>query len=761
MFAAVGRFAYRRRRLIVIAWSFAFIAGLVGTAGLPSQLKGGGFTRPDSPSQQGQREMRERLGFGPARLTIVFESDSLDAGSPSFRSSMDDALADIDAERFPDLIGVETAASTGDPSFVSRDRSSTFAVLEFDATSEQVQEMVPAIRESLRETELTTYFTGDPAVYRELEETSAEDLRQAEAYTLPVALLVLLLIFGTLVAAALPVVCGAMAVTVTLGVFWPLAQVVDLSVFAMNVATLLGLAIGIDYALFMVGRFREELAAGHCVADAVETTVRFAGRSIFFSGVTVVVGLSGLMLIPFMSLRSMGIGGGLVVLISVLAALTLLPALLGLLGPRINALRIVGRSGRESTFWPRWSDAVMRRPTPVLLATIAIVALVAWPVWGIETEVPSATSLPHRSEARQGYEILQERFDASALSPIEVLLTWEGDTDPLAAPNVERLFAYGERLESLPGVDRVVSVVNLRGADSAAAVSAFWRAMDAGGASRSTGDPPIPTGPEGGAMGAEQRERALRLRDSTTAPGATLFRVVPEAAPAAPDAQRLAERIHGEGGPRGTTLYVAGTSMGVHDFLSVLYGRFPWVVLFVICVTALVLLVLLRSVLLPLKAVVMNTFSLLAGYGAMVWVFQEGNLEGLLDFTSTGAIDAELPVLLFCTVFGVSMDYEVFLLTRMRETWDATGDNREAVRTGLARTGRIVTSAALIVVVVAGSFAFTSILITKAIGVGLAVAVALDATVIRVLMVPAAMRLMGRWNWWLPAWMDRRLPRLE
>jgi RND superfamily putative drug exporter len=201
--------------------------------------------------------------------------------------------------------------------------------------------------------------------------------------------------------------------------------------------------------------------------------------------------------------------------------------------------------------------------------------------------------------------------------------------------------------------------------------------------------------------------------------------------------------------------------MGVHDFLSVLYGRFPWVVLFVICVTALVLLVLLRSVLLPLKAVVMNTFSLLAGYGAMVWVFQEGNLEGLLDFTSTGAIDAELPVLLFCTVFGVSMDYEVFLLTRMRETWDATGDNREAVRTGLARTGRIVTSAALIVVVVAGSFAFTSILITKAIGVGLAVAVALDATVIRVLMVPAAMRLMGRWNWWLPAWMDRRLPRLE
>ena len=403
----------------------------------------------------------------------------------------------------------------------------------------------------------------------------------------------------------------------------------------------------------------------------------------------------------------------------------------------------------------------MRRPVPVLLMTVALVVLVAWPVIRLTTEVPSATSLPRDSEARQGYEILQSRFDASALSPIETLVTWKGGSDPLDPENLERLFEYGQRLEALPGADRVVSIVNVPGMESAADVAAFWKAVDDGPQIRAerleTGLPSLVQG----LMEAEARKAAVRLREVTTAPGATLFRVVSETPPTARESQGLATQILEAGGPPGTELWVAGVSMAVHDFLSVLAGRFPWIILFVICVTALVLLVLLRSVVLPVKAVVMNMLSLLAGYGAMVWVFQEGHLEWLFGFSSTGAIDAELPVLLFCTVFGVSMDYEVFLLTRMRESWDETGDNREAVRCGLAKTGRIVTSAALIVVVVASSFAFTSILITKAIGVGLAVAVLLDATLIRILMVPAAMRLIGHWNWWLPEWLDRRLPRIE
>ena len=761
MFAALGRFVYRRRRIIIVLWTAAFVAGLVATTHVPGELKGGGFTNPTTPSQKAQKAMQERLGFGPARLTIVFTSPGLDARSPAFKAKVKAALAGIDREAFPKLLSVQTAASTGDAGLISRDGRATFAVLSFDARTEQVQRLIPAIRARLSPTGLTTYLTGDPAVYADIEQISAEDLRTAETYTLPIAVIVLVLIFGTLVAAALPVIGGGMAVTVTLGMFWVLAQFLDISVFAMNVATLLGLAVGIDYSLFMVGRFREELGAGRTVAQAVETTVEYAGRSIFFSGVTVMVGLLGLVAIPFMSMQSVGLGGALVVIVSVLAALTLLPALLGILGPRVDRLRIIGRAGKQGAFWGRWSDAVMRHPVSVLIGTLIVVLLFAWPVLHIEREIAGATALPQRSESRKGYDILQSRFDVAALSPIYVLATWAGGTGALEPANLRRLFEYGERLRAMPGVARVTSIVNLPGIETPAAAGRFWRAVQG---PAGTGQPSAGAGLPGllqGLLGAQQREAALRLRALTTAPGTALFLVVPKDVPSSVGAQDLARRIYHAPPTEGMTVLVGGTSMSVYDFVHALYQRFPWVIFFVVCVTALVLLLLLRSVVLPVKAVVMNVLSLLAGYGAVVWIFQDGHLEGLFGFHSSGAIEAELPVILFCTVFGVSMDYEVFLLSRMREAWDETGDNLQAVRFGLARTGRIVTSAALIIVVVGGSFAFTSLLVTKAIGVGLAVAVAVDASVIRILMVPAFMRLLGRWNWWIPGWLDRRLPRIE
>jgi RND superfamily putative drug exporter len=408
----------------------------------------------------------------------------------------------------------------------------------------------------------------------------------------------------------------------------------------------------------------------------------------------------------------------------------------------------------------------MRHPVPVLIGTIALVVVFAWPVLRIQSDIPGATALPRDSEARQGYDLLLERFDAAALSPIEVLVTSSRREDPFAPASLERLWAYGQELEALPGVDRVTSIVTLPGMGSAADAAAFWKEVETAASAAGGTDTTLQTGASGlpgivqGMLGAEQVKGAKKLAAATTAPGAVLFRVVPEAPPTSEEAQALAADILAAGGPLGSTTYVAGASLTVYDFVDAIYSRFPWIIAFVVGVTGLVLFLMLRSVVLPVKAVVMNVCSLLAGYGAMVWIFQEGHLEGLFQFTATGAIDAELPVVLFCTVFGVSMDYEVFLLSRMREEWDATHDNVRAVSFGLAKTGRIVTSAALIIVVVGLSFAFTSIVVTKAIGVGLAVAVALDATVIRVLMVPAAMRLLGRWNWWLPGWL-RWLPRIE
>jgi RND superfamily putative drug exporter len=756
MFAAIGRFAYRRKRIVLAAWAVAFAAGLAASIALPGVLKGGGFTRTGSPSQHAERVMQERLGVGPTHLTVVFASDELDARGREFVAAQDKALSRLTPRALPGLIEIETATSTGSSALVSNDGRSSLAVLSFNARLEPVQDQIPRIRELVRSAVLRTFVSGEPAVYRDVEEVSARDLRTAESYTVPIAVLVLFLIFGTLVAAALPVIGGGAAVTVTLGTFYVLAHFWSLSIFAMNAATLLGLAVGIDYALLMVGRFREELAAGRPVADAVEETVRHAGRAIFFSGLAVLVGLLGLMTIPYMSMRSIALGGSLVVFWSVLAALSLLPALLGVLGPRVNSLRVFWRPEREGRFWRRWSAWVMRRPWPVLAGTIALVIFFAWPMLRITVDVPGATSLPTTTESRRGYDILVREFDPSALSPIEVVLAWEGEPDPLAPANLQRLLAFGGELEAMDGVAGVTSIATLPGLDSRKALMDYWIAVRSG---------PSPSPDDvslwQGMLGAQQRKAALRLFERTTAGGIVLFRVAPEEPPESKSARALSTAIRDMSPPAGTRIWVAGVPAGTYDYIHTLYSYFPWIVLFVVVVTGAVLLLLLRSALLPLKAVIVNTLSIGAAFGVMVWVFQDGHLEWLLRFDSSGSVEADLPILLFCTVFGISMDYEVFLLSRMREAWLETHDNQASVAFGLEKTGRIVTSAALIIVVVAGSFAFTSIVITKALGVGLAVAVALDASVIRILMVPAAMRLLGRWNWWLPSWIERRLPHVE
>jgi len=758
VFATLGRFVYRHRRIVLAAWAAAFAAGLAASVSLPGVLKGGGFTRGSSPSQQAQRVMQERLGVGPTHLTVVFASDELDARGREFRAAQDRALARLTPRALPGLNEIETAASSGSSALISKDGRSSLAVLSFNARLEPVQDQITRIRDLVRSPVLRTYVSGEPAVFRDIEEVSARDLRTAESYTVPIAILVLLLIFGTLVAAALPVIGGGAAVTVTLGSFWVLAQFWDLSIFAMNAATLLGLAVGIDYSLFMVGRFREELAAGRPVADAVEETVRHAGRSIFFSGLAVLVGLLGLVVIPYMSMRSIGLGGSLVVFFSVLAALTLLPALLGVLGPRVNALRIFWRPDREGRFWRRWSTSVMRRPWPVLIGTIALVLLLAWPMLRLSVDIPGATTLPTSTESRQGYDILAREFDPTTLSPIEVVLTWEGDPDPLSPANLARLSDFGRELAATDGVAGVTSIVSLPGVETAEQLGAYWNSVRAGS---STDDAAGGVSLWQGMLGVQQRKAARRLLERTTADGVALFRVAPEAPPTSEEARALSVGIRDMRPPEGARIWVAGVPAGTQDYISTLYSYFPWIVLFVIVVTAAVLLLLLRSVLLPVKAVIVNILSIAAAFGVLVWVFQDGHLEGLLRFDGSGAIEADLPILLFCSVFGISMDYEVFLLSRMREAWLETGDNQASVAFGLEKTGRIVTSAALIIVVVAGSFAFTSIVITKALGVGLAVAVALDATVIRILMVPAAMRLLGSWNWWIPAWLERRLPHIE
>lgn len=739
----------------MLVWLAAFLPALVATTALPGRLKGGGYSREDSPSQRTVRLLQQRLDSGISLVTIVFTSDRLQASSPAFQEQQSRALSRLSPQAVPGLLRVNTAASTGWSDLVAADGGAALAVIEFDVPIEETQKQLPRLRELLVSTDLQTRITGDAAVYADVEQLSARDLRVAESYALPIALVVLLVVFGSLVAAGLPVIGGGLSVTVSLGVVYLLAGVVDLSIFVMNVTTLIGLAVGIDYSLLMVGRFREEIAAGREVGDAVEMTVARAGQAIFFSGMAVVVGFGGLLIVGTLPFVSIALGGSLVVLVSVGAALTLLPALLGLVGRRVDAGRLFRRRAAAGRFWRRWSSWVMDHPTLVLVVTGSLVLFIAWPATGMRLDVPTAASLPRSAESRRGQEIIAAHFDPGVIGPTTALLTWEGgDRDPLAPVNLERAWEYGVRLRALPGVGAVRSVVTIPGATSGAATAELWQRLGAPGEKPGALSPD----PLAGLWTARARQSALLLAQTTTASGTILFLVTPRADPSSPAARELATTIGRLTPPVGMATHVGGLSAGVRDYLDNLSRRFPWAVLFVVLVTYPVLLLALRSLLLPLKAVIVNVFSLLAAYGVLVVIFQWGHLEWLLGFDSTGTVDADVPVLLFCGIFGLSMDYEVFLLMRMREVWRQTGDNRRAVADGLAHTGSIITSAALIVAVVAGSFAFTSVIVTKAMGVGMAVAIGLDASLIRVLMVPALMRLLGSWNWWLPARLDRLLP---
>ncbi len=780
MFHAIGRFSYRFRWLVIAFWVLLFAGGLVATPFLGNVLQGGGFSNADSSSDRAAALIEDKLALGRSNLVIVFHSDTLDVRSKEYQALEAQALAGLTPETIPYLTDVQTYASTGGDQLVSQDGKSSVAVLNFDAADAEVQTHVALVRDTvtagLTSDALTAYVTGGPAVDADMSDLSMRDLRTVELFALPVALAALLVVFGTLVAAALPVLAGGVAVSVTLGIIYLLAKTTNMSIFVMNVATLLGLALAIDYALLIVARFREELAGGATVGDAVVKCTERAGRSVFFSGLAVAIGILGLLFFPFPSLRSIGTGGAIVAFFSVAVSLTLMPAMLGVLGPRINAVRVVPhRPAHESRFWRGWTSFLTRRPWVVMVVSLLLILAVTVPVLHLKLDMPSATALPSTVESRAGYDILDRDFDRAALSPISVLVTWEGGSATPSLAEALPLFEFGQQLEATPGVKSVISLFTLPGLDPTVMAGAWEQlqglignmdlgalgdAGTAGGISELMAKLP-PGGlelPGGMTITGEQLGQLLTLVRSSVGERAVLYRVVADAAPTSTEAQDLAGTLAAIRPPAGFTVHVAGEAASQADFFDGLISRIPWVIAYVLVATYLVLLSMLRSVLLPFKAVLVNALTILMSIGCLVFIFQDGRFQGFLDYTSTGATDAIILVVIFCALFGISMDYGVFSLTRMHEAWLEKRDNREAIRHGLLRSGRVILSAALLVVVVTAAFAFTRISLTKELGIGIALAIAFDALLLRMALVPALMCYLGRANWWMPAWLDRIIP---
>src|SRR4051794_27536241 len=686
MFESLGGLIHRRPRW-VLAGALVFIAlAAVWGTGVFGALKGGGFDDPASGSSRAAKVVNDRIGPADDELVVLYESRTATVDDPAFRAAVTGTLG-----RLPkaDVLRVTTYWNTGSTALVSRDRHATYAAIRLTGADLQARlKTYDRVRDHLSAPGLRTYRGGSIGTNAELNRRTAAGLARAEMISTPILLILLVVIFGSLVSALLPLTIGGVAILGAFTALRLLTLATDVSTFAINIVTMLGLGLAIDYALFVVTRYREELRRTGSEREALTRTMATAGRTVAFSGVTVAIALGGLLFFPQMFLRSMGLGGMAVVLVDMLAALTILPALLALLGRRVDALRLVRPRRREKKAdggaWARLAHSVMRRPVAYATASVLVLLVLGSPFLGIRFGGIDDRALPPGAEPRTVSTVLDRDFAHGPLSPIDVVVA--GD---VARPALD---AYVGRLRAVPGVT---------GADVA-----------------------------------------------DTGAGATRVAVRTAADPQSQRARDLVRRIRELPAP--ARAYVGGRSAELSDLLSSLGRVLPWTVLFVGAVTFALLFAALGSIVLPLKALVMNALSLSAAFGVMVWGFQNGHLAGLLGFTSTGTVEASQPVLILAVAFGLSMDYELFLLSRIKEEWDRTGDNTAAVAVGLQRTGAIITNAALLLAVVIGAFTSSDIAFIKLIGVGLLAAVVVDATLVRALLVPATIRLLGRANWWLP-----------
>lgn len=753
MFSRWGAFVYRFRRPVALLSIAVAVALSVFAAQVSSHLSSGGWLDTSSESAHVSDVLASKFGAGRSSLLVLFTSTvSTDATSPGYQAAIARSVAGLRQD--PRVTGIVGFAETGDRRFISSGGDKAYVVVQLAATDERSVDLVEPLRaEIVPAPGYAVQLTGYGPLTKGSAVLSEKDLARAETVSLPIVALVLLLVFASLVAAGIPLLIAGLAIPTTLGLIFFVSQVVQMSIYVENIATMLGLALSIDYSLFVVSRFREELARGRTVGQAVEKAVATSGKAVAFSGFAVAIGLSGLLLFKATAISSIGVAGMLVVLSTLFFALTFLPAVLGMLGHRVNALSVGGLLGRVGLRrapsgsggpWARVAQAVMRRPLFVLGPVLLFLFIVGSPFFRLVQGVPDASVYPAGLESRDAYVTIQHEFPAGETNPIVVLATVSGN--PTSPANALALARYADSLATVRGVDHVESAYSLTDPATGARLTpeqvAALYAL------------PAARRPPQLAAGIAALQQAYVRGDIVR------FDAISPLDPARPEATSLTPVIRALPADAGITTMVGGTSAAGWDFLQSQADRMPYAIGLTLIASALVLFLLFGSIAIPIKAVIMTLLSISASFGALVWIFQDGNLSNVLHFTPVGYTIAGNPIIMFSVIFGLSMDYEVLLLSRIQEAYRRTGDNTKAVAEGLARTAGVITGAALIMVSVFAAFALADIITIKSIGVGMAIAVLLDATIIRVLLVPATMRLLGHWNWWAPGPLRRLADRL-
>ena len=683
--------------------------------------------------------------FGAAKVTstfdLIFGSSTLKVSDPAYQDAVTAALAPIQSDpRITKLVDPYTSTNAlVAQSLTSKDGHEALVVIDLKASGQRAWADYDVLRPQVHSSTLSVTGTGFVPDNQAFNKTLEADLQRAETVTLPVTLLLLIIIFGSIVAAGLPLGVGILTIVGGIGGMFFLNRFTDVSQYALNIVTLIGLGVSIDYSLFIVNRFRDELAKGASREDAMATTMATAGRAITFSGLTVAVGLSAMLFFQGTFMASMGAAGAIVVAVAVIYGLTFLPALLSVIGPAVNRLRIPSIRRRPADgggFWRSLATWVMKRPIVVLVPTSAFLILAGSPFFQVRLANGNVDMLPTHLEARTGYDRLVADFPGQDQTTYDIVVNYPSGS-PLTAGRIADQYNLDRGIAAIPGVLATSSIYDL---DPSLGLSDY-QAMYTGDQSK------LPVA-------------ARQLIATSVGKNIVVLHATSNATVSSDTARNILSAIRGTSNAGdGAQVLVGGATAIDVDVIKFIVDRAPLAVASVVIATLVLLFLLTGSVVLPIKAVVLNFLSVGASFGALVWIFQQGHFASQLGFTPQ-SLDPTIPVILFSIVFGLSMDYEVLLVSRIHEEYVRTGNNTVAVASGLERTGRLITGAAAIMFTVFIAFGLAEVVIIKAIGIGLAIAVAIDASIVRSLVVPAVMRLLGDWNWWAPAPLRRIYERL-
>ena len=691
MFAKWGSLAYHRRWVVMIATLVLTVMGGLWGVGVFDRLSEGGFGDPTSEAVRANKLVEETFGRQGGDIVVMYTAPSGSTiDSPEVKSKVETALAGLPAD------AVKTVASYWNipqPNpFGTADKSKALVAITLQASDSNAQlKDYARISDQLVVSGVKTQFAGQIPIQKTISEMSGADLVRAETVSMPIVLILLVIIFGGVVAASLPVLVGGLSIMGSLALLHAISLGTVVNSFAINVASLLGLGMAIDYGLFIVGRFREELAAGRTSQQAVARTVGSAGRTVVFSATLLIVALSGLLLFPQSFLKSLGYGGMSAVFVAALVSLTLLPALLGILGHRVDKLSMPWRKrmakSEHGNGWAKLGGKVMKKPALFAVPIIAVLLALGAPFLGVKFGEVTEKVLPQGNEARVAVETLNKDFPAIAKTGLDIVV--KGNT---SAEAVQR---FAQRVGEVPGVD--TAAVTLEPKNNVWLLSASL-----------VGDP----------LSDQSKQAMLDVRKVTP--------------------------------PLGATDVLVGGSTAVNvDSLDAISSKLPWMALLFLTATFVLMFLAFGSILLPIKAIVMSALSLSATFGVLTWIFHDGHLASLLGVTPA-PLDSGIVVLMVAMILGLSTDYEVFLLSRMVEARNRGASNEEAVRIGLAKTGRVITAAAILLILVTGAFAFSQVAMMRFVGVGMILALALDATLVRMILVPAVMKLLGNAAWWAP-----------